>query len=123
MRTKGRHEFALATRNPYTAARLRKRAAMAPQTFGHRFLLEFRRLGGSTRNWPERAVTLLDQADRRQFTDALRQASSKTAAQLLIAAHTAEPERLAQRAMELTKAKEAHAELIVLLGVLAMTSS
>jgi hypothetical protein len=89
----------------------------------NRFLLEFRRLRGSTRNWPKRAVTLLDQADRRQFTDALKKASSKTAAQLLIAAHTAEPERLAQRAVALTKAKEANAELIVLLGVLAMTSS
>jgi hypothetical protein len=96
---------------------------MAPQTFGNRFLTEFRRLGGSTRDWPERAVTLLDQADRQQFTDAFRKASSETAAQLVIAAHTAEPERLAQRAVELTKAKDANAELMVLLGLLAATSS
>jgi hypothetical protein len=40
---------------------------MPPQTFGNRFLMEFRRLGGSTRNWPGRAVTLLDRAERRQF--------------------------------------------------------
>ena len=35
---------------------------MPPQTFGNRFLAEFRRLGGSTRDWPEQAVTVLDQA-------------------------------------------------------------
>ena len=38
----------------------------ASTTFGNYFLTEFRRLGGSTRDWPEHAVTVLDQADRRQ---------------------------------------------------------
>ena len=51
-----------------------------------------RRLGGSTREWPERAITALDAADRRQFIEALSKLSSKTASELRIAAHTAEPE-------------------------------
>jgi hypothetical protein len=84
-----------------------KGLAMAPQTFGNRFLAEFRRLGGSTNNWPERALTVLNEADRRQFIDALRKASPRTAAQLVITAHTAEPEKLAKRAVELTKPKPA----------------
>src|SRR4051812_31331075 len=94
---------------------------MAPQTFGNRFLMEFRRLGGSTRDWPERAFTLIDQADRRQFIEAVRKASSKTAEQLVTAAHTAEPERIAKRAVELTKG--AHAGLVGLLTGLAAISN
>lgn len=58
---------------------------MAAQTFGNRFLTEFRQLGGSTRDWPEQAVARLDKADRRQFIEALNTASS-TASQLAIAA-------------------------------------
>ena len=42
---------------------------------------------GSTRDWPEHAVTVLDQADRRQFIEALMKASS-AASKLAIAAHT-----------------------------------
>jgi hypothetical protein len=80
---------------------------VAPQTFGNRFLAEFRRLGGSISGWPETAVALLNEADRRQFIDALRKASPRTAAQLVITAHTAEPEKLAKRAVELTKPKPA----------------
>jgi hypothetical protein len=91
-----------------------------PQTFGNRFLMEFRRLGGSTRHWPDRALTLIDQADRRQFIDALRKASSKTAEQLVIAAHTAEPEKLAKRAVELISAD---ADLGALLAGLAAISN
>ena len=49
------------------------------------------------------AVTLLDQADRRQFIDALTKASSRAASQMAIAAHTAEPETLAKRSVDLTK--------------------
>jgi hypothetical protein len=66
---------------------------MPQQTFGNRFLAEFRRLGGSTSDWPEQAVTVLDQADRRQFIDALMKASSAAASQLAIAAHTAAARR------------------------------
>jgi hypothetical protein len=80
---------------------------MPPQTFGNRFLAEFRRLGGSTSGWPATAVTRLKEADRRHFIDALRKASPRTAAQLVITAHTAEPEKLAKRAFELTNPKPA----------------
>ena len=80
---------------------------MPPQTFGKRFLAEFKRLGGATSDWPETAVTRLKEADRRQFIDALRDASPRTAVQLLVTAHTAEPENLAKRAVELTKPKPA----------------
>jgi hypothetical protein len=47
-------------------------------------------------HWPEQAVARLDQADRRQFIDALMKASSSAASKLAIAAHTAEPETLAK---------------------------
>jgi hypothetical protein len=98
--------------------------SMAPQTFGNRFLTEFRRLNGSTRNWPDRAVTLLDRADRRRFIDALEKASSTTAKRLVIAAHTAEPEKLAKRAVELNTSKAGQAELlVVVLDILAGGSS
>lgn len=80
---------------------IRTELFIAPQTFGNRFLTEFRRLGGSTRNWPERALTLVDQADRRNFSDALKKVSADTAKRLMIAAHTAEPENLAKRAVTL----------------------
>lgn len=96
---------------------------MAPQTFGNRFLIEFRRLKGSTKNWPDGAVTLLDQADRRRFIDALEKASSTTAKQLAVAAHTAEPEQLAKRAVELNTSKTGEAELLVVLAILAGGSS
>jgi hypothetical protein len=91
---------------------------MAPQTFGSRFLSEFRRLGGSTKTWPERTITLLDQAERAQFIDALTKASSRTARQLVITAHTAEPETLAKRALEL-KSVDANAEMMTFLALLA----
>jgi hypothetical protein len=77
--------------------------AMAPETFGSRFLAEFRRLGGSTSGRPDTAVTLLKEADRGQFIDARKKASPRTAAQLAIMAHTAEPENLAKRAVEQRK--------------------
>ena len=96
---------------------------MAPQTFGNRFLREFRRLNGSTRNWPDRVVTLLNQADRRRFIDALEKASSTMAKQLAVAAHTAEPEKLAKRALELNTSKTGEAELLVVLSIVAGGSS
>jgi hypothetical protein len=94
---------------------------MPPQTFGNRFLAEFRRLGGSTRDWPAQALVLLDRADRRQFIDALTKASSTVASQLAIAAHTADPERIAKRAIELTKSDGADVLTPIVLAVLATT--
>lgn len=95
---------------------------MAPETFGSRFLTEFRRLNGSTRNWPDRVVTLVNQADRRRFIDALEKGSSTMAKQLVVAAHTAEPEQLAKRAMELNTPKTGEAELLVVLSLVAAGS-
>jgi hypothetical protein len=90
---------------------------MAAQTFGNRFLTEFRRLGGTTQNWPQHALTLLDEADRRRFIDALRSASPGTAKQLTIAAHTAEPERLAKEAVDLMRAENTGPGVPPLLGL------
>ena len=94
---------------------------MAPETFGHRFLTEFQRLGGSTRDWPERAVTVLNQADRRQFIDALMKASSSAASKLAIAAHTAEPETLANRTVDRSKADGGAVLMALVLGIIATT--
>ena len=96
---------------------------MPLQTFGNRFLTEFRRLGGSTRDWPEQAVTRLNQANRRQFIDALTKASSTAASQLAIAAHAAEPETLAKRSVDLTKADGGVVLAAVVLGVIATTGN
>jgi hypothetical protein len=60
---------------------------------------------------------------RRRFIDALEKASSTTAKQLVVAAHTAEPEKLAKRAVELNTSKTGEAELLVVLALLAGGSS
>ena len=79
-----------------------KNSDSACSEFGNRFLTEFGRLSGSTRDWLEGGGEHLDLVDRREFIDALTKASSTAASQLLIAAHTAEPETLAKRTIELT---------------------
>jgi hypothetical protein len=71
---------------------------LAPRTFGTRFLAEFRRLGGSTNAWPHEAVAALAAADRSTFISLLESRRSKIDRELRVAAHTAEPEVLAQRA-------------------------
>ena len=76
------------------------------RSFGVRFIEEFRRAGGSTDKWPSDAITALASADRRRFIDVLSKVSSASAKTLVIAAHTAEPETLARRAVTLT-AREA----------------
>jgi hypothetical protein len=87
---------------------------MRAPTFGNRFVSEFRRLGGSTRNWPERALALVDEADRRNFFDALAKVSSQAAKQLMIAAHSAEPENLAKRAVTLMNPIDAGGDVTLL---------
>ena len=52
----------------------------------------------------------------------MMKASSATAKQLVITAHTAEPEKLAKRAVELTKSK-GREELSVVMALLAATGS
>ena len=70
------------------------------RTFGERFVEEFRRAGGATAPWAPAAVEALKQADRRTFIAALNSVSSASAKTLVIAAHTAEPETLARRAVK-----------------------
>ena len=94
---------------------------MPPETFGNRFLTEFRRLGGSTQDWPEHAVTVLNQADGRQFIDALTKASSSAASKLAIAAHTAEPETLAKRMVDRNEKDGGAVLMVLVLGIIATT--
>ena len=77
------------------------------QTFGERFVEEFRRAGGSTAAWAPPAVEALKSADRRGFIAALSKVSSASAKTLVIAAHTAEPETLERRAIKQARADEA----------------
>ena len=77
------------------------------RTFGERFVEEFRRAGGSTATWAPAAVEALKKADRRTFIAALNKVSSASAKTLVIAAHTAEPETLARRAVKQARADEA----------------
>jgi hypothetical protein len=74
------------------------------RTFGERFVEEFRRAGGSTAAWAPAAVEALKNADRRTFIAALNKVSSAWAKTLVIAAHTAEPETLARRAVKQARA-------------------
>ena len=76
-------------------------------TFGERFVEEFRRAGGSTAAWAPAAVEALKKADRRTFIAALNRVSSASAKTLAIAAHTAEPETLARRAVKQARADKA----------------
>jgi hypothetical protein len=77
------------------------------RTFGERFVEEFRRAGGSTAAWAPAAVDAIKKADRRAFIASLNKVSSASAKTLVIAAHTAEPETLARRAVEQARAHAA----------------
>jgi hypothetical protein len=97
---------------------------MAPATFGARFLTEFRRLGGSTEDWPPQAVAALAAADRRKFITLLESCRSKIGSELIVAAHTAEPETLAKRAFAHAPVQQADGgEFLSLLSVIAMLSA
>lgn len=76
---------------------------MSPRTYGWRFIEEFQRAGGSTSAWPPAALDALRKADRRTFIDALGRVAGPVAKSLLVAAHTAEPEALARRAVKAAK--------------------
>ena len=88
---------------------------------GRRFLNEFRRLGASTRDWPEQAITVVDQADRRQFIDALMKASSSASSKLAIAAHTAQPDALAKRMVDRNEKDGGAVLMALVLGIVATT--
>jgi len=90
---------------------------MAAEVFGIRFLAEFQRLGGSTQSWPASAVKAIEEADRRRFVALLSKPSSPIASDLLVAAHTVEPETLARKALE--HVHRSGSEWIALVGALA----
>ena len=84
---------------------------MGPQAFGARFLTEFHRLGGSTQSWPESTLAAVAAADRRTFVAALEGRRSQLDREMLVAAHTAEPEALAKRVLARTADKEGQQDL------------
>jgi hypothetical protein len=86
------------------------------RTFGARFLEEFQQAGGSIADWSPHALEAMKNADRRTFSSALAKGASAAGKELTIAAHTAEPEILARRAVALMKkAEPASADLWPLL--------
>lgn len=95
---------------------------MAPRTFGARFLDEFRRVGGSTEGWPESTLAAVAAADRRAFITALDGRGAQLDREMLVAAHTAEPEALAKRVVARTADKKRESELAALVGVIAAMS-
>jgi hypothetical protein len=96
---------------------------MAPQTFGARFLTEFRHLGGSTEGWPETSIAALNDTDRRRFVALLEGRRSQLSAELLVAAHTAEPEALAKRGLARAADKKGQSDLTALVGLIAAMSA
>ena len=92
------------------------------RTFGERFVEEFRRAGGSTAAWAPAAVEALKKADRRTFIAALSKVSSASAKTLVIAAHTAEPETLARRAVRQARAEAADNDALLAMVAFIVTT-
>ena len=76
---------------------------MAGQTFGARFLREFRQIGGSTKEWPSRTVDSLADADRSAFRELVATGRSPIPVELAAAANIWEPEALAKRLFDRVK--------------------
>ena len=70
------------------------------QTFGARFLEQFRRLGGSTKEWPPGVLASLAAADRKVFIALVAAGGSPIDAELSAAANVVEPEALARRVFD-----------------------
>jgi hypothetical protein len=70
------------------------------QTYGGRFLQEYRRLGGSTKEWLPSVVASLAAADRKAFIALVAAGRSPIDAELSAAANVVEPEALARRVFE-----------------------
>ena len=70
------------------------------QTFGARFLQAFRRLGGSTKEWPSSVVDSLAVADRKAFIALVATRRTPIAAELSTAANVHEPETVARRVFD-----------------------
>jgi hypothetical protein len=70
---------------------------MDEPTFGARFLREFRSLGGSTKEWPSRAVDSLADANRSAFRELVATGRTPIPAELSATANVWEPEAVARR--------------------------
>ena len=76
---------------------------MDEPTFGARFLREFRSLGGSTKEWPSRAVDALADADRSAFRELVATGRTPIPAELAATANVWEPEAVAKRLFDRVK--------------------
>ena len=76
---------------------------MEKPTFGTRFLREFRSLGGSTEEWPSRAVDSLADADRRAFRELVATGRTLIPLELAATANVWEPEAVAKRLFDRVK--------------------
>jgi hypothetical protein len=71
-----------------------------PETYGARFLQQFRRLGGSTKDWLPSVVASVAAADRKEFIMLVAARRSPIDAELSAAANVVEPEALARRVFD-----------------------
>ena len=76
---------------------------MAEQTFGARFLQEFRQLGGSIKEWPSGEVDSLADADRSAFRELVATGQTPIPAELAATANVWEPEAVARRLFDRVK--------------------
>jgi len=70
------------------------------ETYGARFLQQFRRLGGSTKDWLPSVVASLAAADREAFIALVATRRSPIDAELSAAANVVEPEVFARRVFD-----------------------
>jgi len=78
-------------------------STMDEPTFGARFLREFRFLGGSTKEWPSKAVDSLADADRCAFCELVATGRTPIPAELSATANVWEPEAVARRLFDRVK--------------------
>ena len=78
-------------------------STMDEPTFGARFLRQFRLLGGSTKEWPSRAVDSLADADRGAFRELVATGRTPIPAELAATANVWEPEAVAKRLFDRVK--------------------
>ena len=79
---------------------------MDESTFGARFLRKFRLLGGSTKEWPSRAVDALADADRSAFRELVATGRTPIPAELAATANVWEPEAVARRLFDRVKREQ-----------------
>ena len=79
---------------------------MNEPTFGARFLRQFRLLGGSTKEWPSRAVDSLADADRSAFRELVATGQTPIPEELAATANVWEPEAVARRLFDRVKREQ-----------------